>query len=344
MVVEGESESQTLWFYAEPAAGIPGANSWKAGWADDLKGIDKIYVVEADEGGEALWRKLVATPEIRERLYRVDAEGAKDVSDLHKQGPESFRERLRKARESARAWHDIAETEEEERSREAWASCQELAKSEDILAEFIADLERCRLVGERTNATLLFLAMVTHLLPRIVSVAVKGPSSGGKSYLVKLVPSFFPESASVRLTSFSEKTLFHTEEPLTHRHIILSEASGLGDFQEYVIRKLLSEGFLDYEFVERTPEGVRPRRIRMDQPASSPPRRGISSMWRTRRVTSPSRSPTPGSRRAGCSGPWRRSMSRSRTASVGTHDRFGWRAPSAASLSPTRGRLPRRWV
>lgn len=128
LVVEGESESQTLWFYAEPAAGIPGANSWKAGWADDLKGIDKIYVVEADEGGEALWRKLVATPEIRERLYRVDAEGAKDVSDLHKQGPESFRERLRKARESARAWHDIAETEEKERSREAWASCQEFGQ------------------------------------------------------------------------------------------------------------------------------------------------------------------------------------------------------------------------
>ena len=42
---------------------------------------------------------------------------------------------------------------------------------------------------------------VSRLLDKIVSVAVKGPSSGGKSYLVKEVMSFFPErsdSASSR--------------------------------------------------------------------------------------------------------------------------------------------------
>ncbi len=264
--VEGESDSQTLWYHKEPAVGIPGANGWKAEWASDLDGVGKIYVVVEDEAGEALWRKLVATAELRERLYRVELEGAQDVSELHKQDRGSFRERLREAREGAVAWLDIAETEEEERGREAWAKCQELAESEDILAEFIADLERCRMVGERTNAKLLYLAMVSRLLDRIVSVAVKGPSSGGKSYLVNLVSSFFPESASVKLTAFSEKTLFYTEETLARRHIILSEASGLGDFQEYVIRTLLSEGFLEYEFVEKTSEGLRARRIRKDGP------------------------------------------------------------------------------
>jgi hypothetical protein len=39
-----------------------------------------------------------------------------------------------------------------------------------------------------------------------------------------------------------------------------------GDFQEYVIRTLLSEGFLEYEFVEKTSEGLRPRRIRKEGP------------------------------------------------------------------------------
>ena len=34
------------------------------------------------------------------------------------------------------------------------------------------------------------------LLDKIVSVAVKGPSSGGKSHLVKQVMGFFPQSAS----------------------------------------------------------------------------------------------------------------------------------------------------
>src|SRR5215208_6297877 len=39
-----------------------------------------------------------------------------------------------------------------------------------------------------------------------------------------------------------------------------------GDFQEYVIRTLLSEGFLEYEFVEKTSHGLRPRRITKEGP------------------------------------------------------------------------------
>ena len=267
LLVEGESDCHTAWYHDVPALGIPGANSWKAEWAAELAGIDRISFVVEDAAGEACWRKLAATPEIQERLYRIELEGVKDVRDLHKQDAEGFKERLAKAREGARAWLDIAESEAEERAREAWGSCRELAESEDILAELITDLERCRLVGERKNAKLLYLAMISRLLEKIVNVVVKGPSSGGKSHLVKLVASFFPESAFCRFTAMSERTLLYTEEPLSHRHLIFSEAAGIGsDFQEYIIRTLLSEGFLEYEFVEKTPEGLKPRRIRKEGP------------------------------------------------------------------------------
>ncbi len=264
---EGESDSQTAWFHGEPAVSIPGANGWKQEWASDLEGISQLYFVIEDEAGEACWEKLAATPDIRDRLYRVELEGAKDVSELHKQDPDNFRERLREARESARAWLDIAETEEQERAQEAWTSCRELAESPDILAEFVRDLERCRLVGERRNAKLLYLALTSRMLEKIVSVTVKGPSSAGKSYLVKKVLGFFPESASWSFSGMSEKTLFYTEESLSHRHLFFAEAAGVGgEFQDYIIRTLLSEGFLEYEFVEKTAEGLRPRRIRKDGP------------------------------------------------------------------------------
>ncbi|MDQ3912709.1 MAG: hypothetical protein M3305_13265, partial [Actinomycetota bacterium] len=59
---------------------------------------------------------------------------------------------------------------------------------------------------------------------------------------------------------------FYTDEPLEHRFIIFSEAAGIGDFQDYAIRTLLSEGFLEYEFVEKTSEGLKPRRIRKEGP------------------------------------------------------------------------------
>ena len=267
VLVEGESDAQTLWFHGLPGVGIPGANGWKAEWAPELAGIDRLYFVVEDEAGEKCWRKLAQTPEIRDRLHRVELESAKDVSELHKRDPDRFEERLREALESAEAWEDLSEAEGRKRAREAWAECRELAESADILSEFSRDLEACRLVGERINAEILYLALVSRLLEKIVSVAVKGPSSGGKSYLVKLVMSFFPESAFCRFTAMSEKTLLYTGEPLSHRHIILTEAAGLsGDFQEYVIRTLLSEGSLEYEFVEKTSEGLRPRRITKEGP------------------------------------------------------------------------------
>ena len=267
VLVEGESDCQTLWFHGEPAVGIPGANGWKAEWAAELEGIDRLYFVVEDEAGEACCQKLAASPEIRDRLHRVELERAKDVSELHKRNPGQFKANLRRALDTAALWSEIAESEGRERAREAWEECQGLAESTDILAEFSRDLEACRVVGERTNGELLFLALASRLLEKIVSVAVKGPSSGGKSYLVNLVMSFFPESAFCRFTAMSEKTLLYTEEPLSHRHIILSEAAGLsGDFQEYVIRTLLSEGTLEYEFVEKTSDGLRPRRITKEGP------------------------------------------------------------------------------
>lgn len=265
-LVEGESDSHTAWYYEEPAIGIPGANGWKQEWASDLHGIEKLYFVVEDEAGEACYRKLAATPDIQERLYRVELDGVKDISELHRTDAEHFREKLDKARRDARAWLDIAETEAQERSCETWALCGDLAEAPDILEEFSKDLIGSGVTGEKDNGKLLYLALTSRVLDKIVSAAVKGPSSGGKSYLVKSVVSFFPETAVYQFTSFSEKTLFYTEEPLSHRILILAEAAGGGEYQEYTIRTLLSEGRLEYEFVEKTTDGLRARRICKEGP------------------------------------------------------------------------------
>ncbi|MEJ7873298.1 MAG: hypothetical protein WKF67_13650 [Rubrobacteraceae bacterium] len=267
VLVEGESDCQTCWFHGVPAVGIPGANGWKVEWATELQGIDRLYFVVEDEAGEACWEKLCASPEIRERLHRVELEGAKDVSELHKRDPGRFGDRLREALETAAAWEELAASEEWERAREAWNECHELAESPDILSEFSRDLEACRVVGERANGELLYLALVSRLLEKIVSVAVKGPSSGGKSYLVKQVMSFFPDDSFVSLTAMGEKALLYTERDLRNKMLVLMEAAGLsGDFQEYVIRTLLSEGFLEYEVTKKTQDGLENVVIRKEGP------------------------------------------------------------------------------
>jgi hypothetical protein len=49
VLVEGESDCHTLWFYEVPALGIPGANNWKEAWAAYLDAIEKVYaVIELD--------------------------------------------------------------------------------------------------------------------------------------------------------------------------------------------------------------------------------------------------------------------------------------------------------
>src|SRR5215211_6087494 len=121
VLVEGESDAQTLWFHGLPGVGIPGANGWNAEWAPELEGIDNLYFVIEDEAGEKCWRKLAETQEIRDRLYRVELEGVKDVCELHKRDPDRFEERLREALEAAEAWEDLSESESRKRAREARA-------------------------------------------------------------------------------------------------------------------------------------------------------------------------------------------------------------------------------
>src|SRR5829696_5102017 len=191
----------------------------------------------------------------------------KDVSELYLRHPERFSDLFEQARTQGVPYLDLAESEAQERFRKAWAACEDLALTPRILERFVIDLRRCGVAGEDKVAMILFLALVSRLLERIVSVAVKGPSSGGKSYLLEQVLRFFPESAYYALTAMSERTLAYSEEPINHRFLVLFEAAGMsGDFATYLIRSLLSEGRLRYETVEKTPEGLKPRLIEREAP------------------------------------------------------------------------------
>jgi hypothetical protein len=267
VLVEGESDCHTLWYHGIPALGVPGATNWRNEWSTVLEGIEKIYaVVEPDEGGEALWERLAAS-DLKERLYRVQVKGAKDASELHLKDPQAFAGNFEEALRTAAAWLDIAESEAQERARQAWERCEDLAHEEDILGLFAKELKNSGVAGESRTAKLLYLALMSRLLAKPVSVAVKGTSSSGKSYLVERILNYFPESAYYALTAMSERALAYSEEPIRHRFLVVYEAAGLsGDFQTYLIRSLLSEGRLRYEVVEKTSEGLKPRLIEREGP------------------------------------------------------------------------------
>jgi hypothetical protein len=268
VLVEGESDTQTLWYHGIPALGIPGADTWKREWAGYLDGVERIYVVvEPDKGGETLREALAATASLRDRIYLVELGEHKDVSGLYLSDREGFRDNLKAVLRHATSLVEVLGAERKAEARRAWAECEDLVLVPNILHRFAQDLARAGVAGESRLAKLLYLAVTSRLLEKPVSITMKGPSSGGKSYLTEQVLGFFPDEAYYALTAMSEHAMAYSEEPLAHRFLVIYEAAGMNsDFQTYLIRSLLSEGCVRYETVEKTSEGMKPRLIEREGP------------------------------------------------------------------------------
>lgn len=62
ILVEGESDTQTLMFMDLPALGVPGADTFKRCMTDKLHGLKDVYIhVEKDMGGETFLKKITRT-------------------------------------------------------------------------------------------------------------------------------------------------------------------------------------------------------------------------------------------------------------------------------------------
>jgi hypothetical protein len=270
VLVEGESDTHILWYRGFPGLGLPGATNWNEQRdAPLLADIPTVYVViEPDDGGKAVMRWLAGSA-IAKRTRLVRLQGIKDPSALYLTDPAAFRTAFQRALDEAEPYQAIAdrEAEAEAEATRAKQAAGDLVLEPDILGRFASELVRAGLVGEEKNAKVLFLALTTRLFARPVSVAVKGPSSGGKSYTVEVVLRFFPSSAYWSRTGMSERALAYSDEDFRHRHLVLYEAAGMtSDFASYLIRSLLSEGRIRYEVVEKTKDGMKPRLIEKSGP------------------------------------------------------------------------------
>jgi putative DNA primase/helicase len=105
-IVEGESDTWTLWNHGFPALGIPGANMATCIQLEHVAKIPKLFIVrEPDAGGEAFLRGVVAR--LKEigwngKALVVALEGAKDPNALHQQNTaENFKAKFQAALDAA---------------------------------------------------------------------------------------------------------------------------------------------------------------------------------------------------------------------------------------------------
>ncbi|MGD9853262.1 MAG: hypothetical protein AB7T38_18605 [Nitrospirales bacterium] len=268
VLVEGESDCQTLWYHQIPALGIPGASLWKEERdAYLLEGIDRIYVViEPDKGGQTV-QDWLAKSTIRERVWLITLGQSKDPSALYLEDPPSFLDRWQAFMNTAETWAQRESQRLTTLRQTAGTECTELAHDPKLLDTFCTQLGELGVAVDTRQAKLLFLILTSRVLPRPLSLAIKGPSSGGKSFLVEKVLAFFPPDAFYKLTAMSERALIYSKEPLRHRILVLIEMAGMsGENASYFIRTLLSENQLIYETVEATGKGIKPRLIKREGP------------------------------------------------------------------------------
>jgi hypothetical protein len=149
-----------------------------------------------------------------------------------------------------------------------WDRCKHIAKMPDILGEFTKSIRAQGLVGEKKNASLIYLAVTSRKFPKPVPVVVKGDSSGGKNGLLDKVTSYFPRAAYYELTGMSDKALLYLPKGLLkNRILIIAESHGLSSEKlNYYIRTIISEGYLRELVVVSAKGGHQTKKFKMKGP------------------------------------------------------------------------------
>jgi len=109
ILVEGESDAQSLWLHGLPALGVPGATNYQAAWTARYIGSRDVYIhVEPDNGGQTFRQKVCQalldsgyTGTVRAFAVHDIDPGCKDPSDLHIKYGEQFRSMIDPALKSA---------------------------------------------------------------------------------------------------------------------------------------------------------------------------------------------------------------------------------------------------
>ncbi len=267
VLVEGESDCQTLWYHGIPALGIPGANNWKEEWAKHFETFEVIYVVvEPDKGGEATL-EWIAKSKLRNKIRLLNLAPFKDPSALHISDPFAFDTTFNDCLSKSVYWIEEHEKEVRLKATESYKVCKDIVTNSNILELFANELKRVGVVGVEQEAKIVFLSVVSRFLDRPMSLAIKGPSSSGKSYLVQETLKFFPPEAFFEQSAMSERALIYCDESFVHRMLVIYEACGMeNETTSYLMRSLLSEGRIRYSTVEKTSDGLQSKFIEKEGP------------------------------------------------------------------------------
>jgi hypothetical protein len=102
-------------------------------------------------------------------------------------------------------------------------------------------------IGERRNILILVLAGIARTLPKPPHVLIQGPTSSGKTTLIKTTLHLFPPSCVEERAGLSAKALAHGKGSLANKILFIQEYRCGKDAQQ-LLRLLQSEGRVTHEY------------------------------------------------------------------------------------------------
>jgi hypothetical protein len=124
-----------------------------------------------------------------------------------------------------------------------------LLDAPNLMQRVVKDIGALGVAGEKELAATVYLVGCSRLLPEPLAAIVQGPTSSGKSYVIRKAASLFPPEAVITATQLTPQSLFYMQPgSLVHRFIVAGERSRLenDDSAEATraLRQMLSEGRL----------------------------------------------------------------------------------------------------
>jgi len=287
-LVEGESDSQTLWLHGESALGLPGAGTWNEDWAEHLEGVPTIYVViEPDQGGEATL-KWIAKSQIRDRVKIIsDLKGYKDISELHLRDQDNFKTQWEAILQKAKSWHEVERERSLKIAEESFQEAKSLLQDPDILGRIGDVISEKGYAGNLNPPLLSYIGITSRLLDSPLNMAFVAPSGAGKNRAVDAAVELFPLEAVYTVQAASSRALIYSEESYQHRIIIFAEADSIPDdgSAASAIRSLVTDNCMTYGVVEEGSDGKhKTRRIEKQGPTGliTTSTRSLSKQMNTR--------------------------------------------------------------
>ena len=102
-----------------------------------------------------------------------------------------------------------------------------LLKDPELMERIVADFTTLGMVGEAVNVRTGYLACVSRLLDRPLTVIIQSSSAAGKSAMMDAVLSLMPTDAQVRYSAMTGQSLSYMGETnLKHRILAIAEEEG----------------------------------------------------------------------------------------------------------------------